>query len=357
MAAQVSNFDITADTPELRRALRDYRGPRLARSVVELLITAIPFAACWALLWLSVSTGYWIGLLLVIPAAGFLVRLFMIQHDCSHRSFFHSRRANDWLGRIIGVLTFTPHDFWRRSHEIHHASSGNLDRPRIGGVDTLTVREYLALPRMQRFRYRLYRHPLVLFGVGPAYIFLLDYRLPFGFMRAGWGPWVSTMGTNAAIALLVSTMIWLVGTSTFLLVQIPITLLAASIGVWLFYVQHQFEDTYWEHEADWSFNEASLHGSSHYVLPGVLRWFSANIGVHHVHHLSCRIPSYRLPEVLRDHPELGNVSRITLRQSIVAVGLALWDEDARRLVSFREAHRHSPSKKRSQETGHSGDSG
>lgn len=351
MEAQTSNFDITADTAKLRRALRDYRTPRLARSVLELSITAIPFAACWALVWLSVSMGYWIGLLLLMPAAAFLVRLFMIQHDCSHRSFFRSRRANDWLGRAIGVLTFTPHDFWRRSHEIHHASSGNLDRPRIGGVDTLTVREYLALSRLQRFRYRLYRHPLVLFGIGPAYTFLLDYRLPLGFMRAGWMPWMSTMTTNAAIVLLVSAMIWLVGASTFLLVQIPITLLAASIGVWLFYVQHQFEDTYWEHEAGWSFNQAALHGSSHYVLPGVLRWFSANIGVHHVHHLCCRIPSYRLPEVLRDHPELRNLSRITLRQSIEAVGLALWDEDARRLVSFREARRHSRSSNRTQDTG------
>jgi omega-6 fatty acid desaturase (delta-12 desaturase) len=304
---------------------------------VEILITVIPFALLWALSWATLSAGYWIGLALAVPAAGFLVRLFMIQHDCSHWSFFRSRPANDWVGRAIGVLTLTPHDLWRHSHAIHHAGSGNLDRPRVGGVDTLTVREFRALPRMQRLRYRLYRHPLVLFGIGPAYLFLLDHRLPMGFMRAGWMPWLSTMGTNAAIVLLYGGMIWLVGMGTFLLVQLPITLLAASIGVWLFYVQHQFEDTYWKHEDEWTFNDAALHGSSYYALPGVLRWFSANIGVHHVHHLCCRIPSYRLPEVLRDYPELGNVSRITLRQSLEAVKLALWDEDRQRLVSFREA--------------------
>lgn len=287
--------------------------------------------------WSAQNAGYWIGLIAVVPAAGFLVRLFMIQHDCSHGSFFRSRRANNWVGRVIGVLTLTPFDLWRHSHATHHATSGNLDRPNIGGIETLTVREYQALPRLHRLRYRLYRHPLVLFGIGPVYLFLLANRLPFGFMRSGWMPWVSTMGTNAAIALVVAGMIWLVGLGPFLLVQLPITLLGAVIGVWLFYVQHQFEDTYWRHQEEWSFDEAAVHGSSHYVLPGILRWFSANIGVHHVHHLCSRIPSYRLPEVLRDHPELRDVGRITLRQSLASVPLALWDEDKQRLVSFKEA--------------------
>lgn len=337
MDAHAASIDITSEPQTLRQVLRGYRAPRPARSVVEILITIIPFALLWVLSWATLSAGYWIGLVLAVPAAGFLVRLFMIQHDCSHRSFFRSRAVNDWVGRVIGVFTLTPHDFWRHSHAIHHAGSGNLDRPRVGGVDTLTVREFRALPRMQRLRYRFYRHPLVLFGLGPAYLFLLDHRLPMGFMREGWMPWLSTMGTNAAIVLLYGGMIWLVGVGTFLLVQLPITLLAASIGVWLFYVQHQFEDTYWKHEDEWTFNDAALHGSSYYALPGVLRWFSANIGVHHVHHLCCCIPSYRLPEVLRDYPELGNVSRITLRQSLESVKLALWDEDKQRLVSFREA--------------------
>lgn len=337
MNAQVANADISTDPTRLRRTLSRYRTPNRARSVLELALTAIPFFILWALAWAAISAGHLSGLVLTVPAAAFLIRLFMIQHDCAHRSFFHSRQANDWTGRIIGVLTLTPHDFWGYTHARHHASSGNLDRPRIGEIDTLTLREYQSLSRGQRLRYRLYRHPLVLFGLGPAYLFLLDYRMPFGFMRAGRMPWVSTMATNVAIAAVVTTMTWLVGAGTFLLVQLPITLMAAAVGVWLFYVQHQFEDTYWERAADWKFDRAALYGSSHYDLPPVLRWFSANIGVHHVHHLCSRIPSYRLPEVLRDHPELRYIGRLTLRQSIRSVNLALWDEDQRRLVSYREA--------------------
>ncbi|WP_290650790.1 fatty acid desaturase [Aquisalimonas sp.] len=337
MSVQASNFGTTDNPRALRRSLSHYCGPRVARSVGEILITAIPFVLLWGLTWSALNAGYWIGLILAVPAGAFLVRLFMIQHDCSHGSFFRSRRANNWIGRVIGVLTLTPYDHWRHSHAVHHASSGNLDRPNIGGIDTLTVREYQALPRMRRLRYRLYRHPIILFGIGPMYIFLLDHRLPVGFMRSGWMPWVSTLGTNAAIALVVAGMIWLVGLGPFLLVQLPITLVASVIGVWLFYVQHQFEDTYWKHQDEWSFDQAAINGSSHYVLPGVLRWFSANIGVHHVHHLCSRIPSYRLPEVLRDYPELRNVGRITLRQSLASISLALWDEHKQRLVSFAEA--------------------
>jgi omega-6 fatty acid desaturase (delta-12 desaturase) len=336
--ASASTSKFTIAPRSLRQTLRAYCKPRLARSIAEIAITALPFALIWVLMWLAVSAGYWpVALVLAVPAAGFLVRLFMIQHDCSHRSFFQSRRANDWAGRIIGVLTLTPHDFWRHAHNLHHANSGNLDRPHIGGLETLTVREFQALPRWQQWRYRLYRHPLVLFGFGPMYIFLLDYRLPFGFMRAGWMPWISTLGTNVAIAVLATGAIWFVGLGPFLMVQIPITLLAATMGIWLFYVQHQFATSYWELDEVWNAHEAALQGSSYYVLPGILRWFSANIGVHHVHHLASRIPSYRLPEVLQDYPELQTFSRVTLRESIDSVHLALWDEDKRRLVSFREA--------------------
>lgn len=339
MDSQAPTIDITAEPRALKRSLGEYRTPRLARSVLELMVTVIPLAALWLLMWGTLSVGVWLGLLFAVPAAGFLVRLFMIQHDCSHGSFFRSRRANDWVGRAIGVLTLTPYDLWRHSHALHHANSGNLDRPRVGGIDTLTVREFRGLPRTQRLLYRLYRHPLVLFGVGPTYLFLLDHRLPVGFMRAGWMPWLSTMGTNAAIALLVTTMIWLVGVIPFLLVQLPITLLASSIGVWLFYVQHQFENTLWEHDDDWTFHDAALHGSSYYDLPSPLRWFTANIGIHHVHHLCSRIPCYRLPDVLRDHPALRHIGRLGLRQSLESVRLVLWDEEQHRLVSFAEARR------------------
>jgi acyl-lipid omega-6 desaturase (Delta-12 desaturase) len=329
---------VTFDSRTLIRDLAAYREPNSARSVFELLITVVPFVLLWALIWVALDAGYWIGLALAVPAAGFLIRLFMIQHDCGHGSFFRHRSMNDWTGRVIGVLTLTPYEYWRRSHARHHASSGNLDRRGIGDIDTLTVREYLALPRWRQILYRMYRHPLVMFGVGPVYLFVLRHRLPMGLMRNGWQPWVSAMATNAALAILVAAMIWIAGAGLFLLVQLPITILAASVGVWLFYVQHQFEDTFWEHDDGWTFQEAALHGSSHYDLPAVLRWFTANIGVHHVHHLSNRIPYYRLPEVLRDHPQLAAVGRLTLLQSFGCVRMVLWDENRRRLISFREMH-------------------
>jgi len=238
---------------------------------------------------------------------------------------------------VLGVFTLTPYDVWRRSHALHHATTGNLDRRGIGDIDTLTVSEYRARSWLGRLSYRLYRHPLVLFGVGPAYLFLVEQRLPFGMMKDGWRPWVSALGTNAAILFAVGLMMWLVGPFAFLLVHLPIVLLAASIGVWLFCVQHQFEGARWARNGNWDFHEAALHGSSYYDLPAVLRWFTANIGMHHVHHLCSRIPYYRLPRVMRDRPELRDVSRLTLLQSLRGVRLALWDETRQRLVSFRAA--------------------
>ena len=321
------------------RVLRDYREPSHARSFFEIVITAALFAAFWFGSWFALQWSWSLSLAIAIPAAGFLVRLFMIQHDCGHGTLFRHRRLNDWIGRTIGALTLTPYDHWRRSHNMHHASSGNLDRRGTGDIDTLTVREYLQRSRRQRLAYRIYRNPLVMFGLGPAYLFLIQHRLPVGAMLAGWRPWLSTMGTNLAIALVILTTAWFVGWRPFVLVHLPITLLAASIGVWLFYVQHQFEETFWAAESAWTMPEAALHGSSHYDLPVVLRWFTANIGIHHVHHLCSRVPYYRLTGVLRDHPELANVGRLTLAQSFRCVPLVLWDEDQRKLISFRELSR------------------
>lgn len=266
----------------------------------------------------------------------------MIQHDCGHGSFFRQRRVNDWVGRALGVLTLTPYDTWRRAHAIHHAGAGNLQRRGIGDIDTLTVSEYRALSAWGRLRYRLYRNPLVMFGIGPIYLFVLRHRLPLMPERNGRAGWISAMATNVAVAGAATGLIWLLGAGPFLLVQLPITLAAGAAGVWLFYVQHQFAETYWSDERDWSLHEAAFHGSSHYDLPTVLRWFTANIGMHHVHHLSSRIPYYRLPRVLRDHPELQGVSRLTLLQSFGCVRLALWDETSKRLVSFREAQTGKP---------------
>ncbi len=326
--------------PEAQRlpgAFARYRDPKLAWSLSEIAVTFAPLVALWAAMWALMHVSYWLSLVLALPAAGFLVRLFLIQHDCGHGSFFRHRAINDWVGRVFGVVTFTPYDYWKRTHAAHHAGAGNLDRRGLGDIETLTVREYLNRGWRKRLAYRLYRHPLVMFGVGPTYLFLLQHRAPLGLMRgAGWQPWLSAMSTNAGIAIVVALLMWLIGPAPFLLIHGPIFMLAATIGVWLFYVQHQFETTHWTREAEWSLPEAALHGSSYYDLPPVLRWFSANIGVHHVHHLASRVPFYRLREVLRDYPELKQVGRITLRQSLRCVNYTLWDEDAQRLISFGE---------------------
>ena len=323
-------------TPELSK----YRTSSNLRGSFELAITVIPFAIAWALMYWAVSHRHiWLYALLVLPAAGFVVRLFLIQHDCGHHAFFASRTANDWVGRLISVLTVTPYDHWRRCHAIHHATHGNLGRRGVGDMDTLTVAEYLARPRWTRLRYRAYRHPLVMFGIGPLFVFVFQNRIPAGFIRNGWLPWVSTMGTNIAIAVACWLLISSVGLTPFLLVHVPVLLLGATAGVWLFYVQHQFEHSYWERREAWNFHEGAMHGSSHYDLPAILRWFSANIGVHHVHHLSSGIPYYRLPTVLREYPELKSVNRLTLLQSFKCVRLSLWDEETRRLISFSDLTR------------------
>jgi omega-6 fatty acid desaturase (delta-12 desaturase) len=331
---------LPANVRQWPKHLSLYRDPDTVRSVMEIVVSAGPLIAIWVAMWAIFPFSPLLCLILSIPAAAFLVRLFMIQHDCSHGSFFRQRAANDWVGRVIGIFTLTPHDHWQRTHAMHHAGMGNLAHRGIGDVTTMTVREYQSLGRWRRLGYRLYRHPLVLFGLGPIYIFFFSQRLPVGLMwGAGWRPWISAMATNVAILALAGGAIALIGPVPFLLIQLPTAFLAGAAGVWLFYVQHQFEDTYWAGDADWHHPEAALAGSSHYVLPGVLRWFSANIGVHHVHHLNSRIPFYRLPEVLRNHPELAGVGRLTLVQSLGCIRLALWDEGRRRLVSFREAKR------------------
>jgi acyl-lipid omega-6 desaturase (Delta-12 desaturase) len=326
------------DFRSLRKVLAAYQQPSLPRSAVEIILSAVPLAIVWIAGWFAVSAGlWWLALLLSIPAAGFVVRLFMIQHDCGHRAFFKSGPLNDWIGRVIGVFTLTPYDCWRKEHAIHHATSGNLDRRGPGAIVTLTVEEYRALKPMQRFGYRLYRHPAILFLVGPFFVFFLQQRLPVGLMKEGWRPWVSAMGTNAGLAVLIGLAIWFGGWEALLLVHLPTVAIAASAGVWLFFVQHQFEETHWSRHEEWESTEAALKGSSHYDLPAPLRWLTANIGIHHVHHVASRIPFYRLPSVLKGHPHLKDMGRITMLQSIRCVGLTLWDEANRRLVSFGQA--------------------
>jgi omega-6 fatty acid desaturase (delta-12 desaturase) len=343
LANVLASGALAPDTAQPQKArdwievLQRYRHPDAARSVFEVFVSLVPYVALWAAAWAALSVSYWLTLLITIPAAFFLVRLFLIQHDCGHGALFKKKFTNDWVGRAMGVLTFTPYDAWKRSHAIHHASHGNLDERGTGDIDTLTVREYQALSPFRKLTYRLYRHPIVLFGVGPTLLFVVQHRLPFSMLRgADWKSWASVIGTNIGLVVLGGVMIWLVGWKAFFAVQLPIVAIGSSIGVWLFYIQHQFEDTFWAENPEWNVHEAALHGSSHYDLPGFLPWLTAHIGVHHVHHLYSRIPYYRLPQVLRDFPELANVHRITLWESFKCVKLRLWDEKEGRMVPLDE---------------------
>lgn len=319
------------------RVLAKYREPIESRSVFEVVVTLVPLMAIWCAAWWALSISVFLSLAFSVLGAMFLVRMFLIQHDCGHGAFFKNRSVNNWLGRFIGVLTLTPYDVWKHSHAIHHSGSGNLDKRGTGDIFTYTVEEYNNLSSFGKLRYRAYRHPITLFVIGPFYTFHLQQRLPVGFMKDGWRFWVSSMGTNLGMALMAAGLIYLMGLSAFLWVYLPMTILAASIGVWLFYVQHQFEETHWDQADDWDLHEAALHGSSHYVLPQPLRWLTANIGVHHIHHLYSRIPYYRLYDVLGEHPALDEVHRLTLRESFESVKLQLWDENSRKLVSYSEA--------------------
>lgn len=316
--------------------LAPYRRPTAWRSVWQLVNTVLPLGALWlGMLW-SVDVGYWLTLLLAFPAALMLVRLFMLQHDCGHGAFFQSRRANNVIGSVLGVFTLVPYAYWRRTHSLHHATSGNLEARGFGDIDTLTVREYLSRPWVKRVLYRLYRHPFVLVGIGPTWQFILKHRLPLDIPREWKREAVAVQLTNVGLASVVTGMCLLVGADRFFLVQLPITLVAGSMGVYLFYVQHQFEDAYWRHGDSWNFFAAGLEGSSHLKMPKLLQWATANIGLHHIHHLASRIPNYHLQRCYDDHRELQRVPTLTLRTSVRTLGLSLWDEDERRLVGFRE---------------------
>lgn len=316
------------------KLLAPYREPDAKRSVWQLASAAFMFAASWALMYFALDVGYWLTLILAVPAAFCLIRLFIIQHDCGHGAFFKSSRASNITGSILGVFTLTPYHYWRKTHALHHATSGNLEHRGFGDIDTLTVDEYLALSRWGRFKYRLYRHPAVLFGVGATVQFFVRHRLPTLVPRTWTRERLSILWTDVGLAAFVVGMGLLVGFRAFALVHVPLMALACSIGVWLFYVQHQFEPTYWEHDERWVYDSAALQGSSYYRLPKLLQWATGNIGLHHIHHLNPRIPNYKLQQVLDTHPELRQVPTLTLWQSLRCVRLTLWDERAHRLVPF-----------------------
>lgn len=326
-----------ARSPEYwKKVLAPFKGADSRRSGIQLAVTVGLFVVGWVAMLRSLEVHYTLTLVLALPTAGLLMRLFMIQHDCGHGSYFKSRLARDATGFSIGVLTLIPYQYWRKTHAYHHAHSGDLDFRGFGDIDTLTVAEYRALSPMKRLGYRLYRNPLILLGIGPLFHFVVKHRYPWDIPRSWKAAWASVWWTNLCIALVVTAMVAAVGWQRFLLVQGPITVLTCSFGVLLFYVQHQFEDTYWHHHEEWDYFEASLLGSSHLVLPRPLQWITASIGLHHVHHLNALIPNYRLQECLDSIPELQKATKIRIRDAWRLLRLSLWDEDAGRLVRFAE---------------------
>lgn len=314
--------------------LAPFKEPVLAKSVWQLASTSALLVANLVLMYWSLEVGYWLTLLLSVPAAFLLIRLFIVQHDCGHGAFFKSARVADAVGAILGVLTLTPYAYWRRTHALHHATSGNLEHRGFGDIDTLTVDEYLQRDWWGRLQYRVYRHPISLFVVGAQLHFFVRHRWP-GIVPREWRrERRSILWTNVGLAAMVTAGCAVLGPVTFLKLYLPMMMLSCSLGVWLFYVQHQFEPTYWEHDEQWQFVAAALEGSSYYELPKLLQWLTGNIGLHHVHHLNSRIPNYHLQAVFDAHPELHRVTRISLWESLRCMTLALWDERERRLVPF-----------------------
>ncbi|BDQ34868.1 fatty acid desaturase [Pseudodesulfovibrio portus] len=318
----------------LRTSLKPFAKPELGPAVWQIANTFLPYFGLWGLLiyLLKSAVPYYLVFPLFIPAALLLVRIFIIFHDCAHSSFFASHRANTILGYVSGFLTFTPFAYWQRTHLVHHGSYANLDKRGVGDLWTLTVNEYRALSPAKRLAYRLYRNPFVFLGVGPGYSFLVTQR--FSHKGDGKRERFSIMLTNVAIVLLIALAGLTMGFRIYLMIQVPIMLIAGAVGVWLFYVQHQFEGVYWAHQDDWDPVKAALDGSSYYKLPKVLQWFTGNIGQHHVHHVLPRIPNYRLQESYDATPAMQTVPPLTLLKSMGSLKLNLWDEERHKLVSF-----------------------
>ena len=320
--------------PSWQRTVAKYQSPDPWRSAWQILNTFLPYGLLWWLMVRSLEVSYWLTLALAIPAAGLMVRIFIIFHDCGHGAFFRSHRANDILGVLAGILTFTPYHQWRHSHAVHHATAGDLDRRGVGDVWTLTVNEYRRLSPWRRVGYRLCRNPLVMFGVVPSVLFLVVHRVPR--RPAGRRERVSVYGTNLALAAVVASMTLTIGFRAYALVQLPIGMIAGAAGVWLFYVQHQFAEVCWERRETWDYVRVALEGSSYYELPAVLRWFTGNIGFHHIHHLRPRIPNYYLQRCHAEAPSFHAVKPLTLRASLKSTRLHLWDEERRRLVGYSD---------------------
>lgn len=330
--------------PDVVKHCKDYHGADTRRSVIQMSVTLLLFGAICTAMFFALNISVFLTLALSPIAAGLLTRIFIFQHDCGHGSFFKSKKANDWAGRFFSLLTFTPYEFWKRAHNKHHASSGNLDNRSIGGIDTITNQEYDNMCDKNKARYRLYRNPLFLLLFGTPFYVIFVQRFPFNSSMGFYDQyvtvaqkliWRSVLLSNICLLAFWGSVCMLLGASSVLIVYTPILVMTAWLGGWLFYVQHQFEDTYWEKHDKWDWAEAALMGSSYYEMPKILQWFTGNIGIHHIHHLSSKIPNYKLQECLDARPELKSINRLTLKESLKSLSLKLWDEDEAMMVSYK----------------------
>ncbi|KAB2871575.1 MAG: fatty acid desaturase [Bacteroidales bacterium] len=311
-----------------------YNFPDNFKSWWQVVNSVVPYIAIWVLMVYSLEYSYWLTLLLSVFAAGFLVRIFIVFHDCGHGSFFKSERLNRLVGIPLGLLSFTPYHRWHRDHKEHHATVGNLDKRGVGDVKTLTVEEYQSLSKWKKFGYRFYRNPIFLIGVAPLLLFLIQYRLPKSYMNRKELVYLHL--SNLALVLGILLVIWAIGWKAYLLIQLPVIYLASVHGVWLFYVQHQYESVKWERSDKWDYKTIAIQGSSYFKLPFILKWFTGNIGFHHIHHLSPTIPNYKLSKCHKENPMFQDIKPITFFSSLKSLRLRLWDEKKQRLVGFNE---------------------
>ncbi|MFD1739806.1 fatty acid desaturase [Bacillus salitolerans] len=319
---------------KLKKEVAPYEKTDTRKSILQIVNTLGPLIILWYLAYESLAISYWLTLPLLVLTAGFMVRTFILFHDCCHQSFFKSRKANDILGTITGVLTLVPYQQWKHSHSVHHATSSNLDKRGTGDMWLLTVDEYMEAPLWTKIYYRIYRNPIVMFGIGPIAVFLLEYR--FNRKGAKKKERINTYITNISIVSLYGFLCWLVGWQAFVFIQGPVFFLSGLMGIWLFYVQHQFEDSYFEHEDEWSYVQAAVEGSSYYKLPKVLQWITGNIGFHHVHHLAPRVPNYHLEKAHNETLPLQKATTITLGTSLKSLKYRLWDEKEKTFITFKE---------------------
>jgi len=332
--AQVSPATSAIEHRPWQEALAPYARPHVGRSALDLATSVVPYLALSVGMYLLLGVSYPLALVLAVPATGFLLRTYVVFHDCAHGSFLPSKRGNAWLGTALGLLVFTPFVRWRHDHAVHHATSGDLDRRGVGDLPTITVAEYGALSPRRRLAYRLFRNPAVMFGLGPVVAMIVGPRIPARNARPRMRR--SVIGTDIALAVLVGGLCWLVGWREYVMVALPPALLAGAAGIWLFYVQHQFEDAYWQSTPDWNYADAALRGSSYLKLAKPLQFFTGNIGLHHIHHLNARIPNYNLQRAHDENPIFHGVPTLSLWQALRAVRLKLWDEDRGRLVTFAD---------------------